>query len=254
MSDGRRHLAIYGGLDEGARPVVREQIAEALTAGADPAAVIDVVGRGVDAQWLALEEIGFPGEAPPACRPGCSWCCAQRVELTTWEVVRLALALRTHPEKARIEARVRAVAEATQSFDEATWRSTPTPCALLDETGRCSVYEERPLACRRAHSTDASACEAAQRSPASAAPIPQNKTLAWNLASLVIGALEGYAHAGHPPHHHELHAALGLALDDAGFEARLRAGEDLFASARSTDAASLPSLLGDASPPVDEPT
>jgi hypothetical protein len=33
MNDARKHLAIYGGLDEGARPVVREQIAEALAAG-----------------------------------------------------------------------------------------------------------------------------------------------------------------------------------------------------------------------------
>ncbi len=252
MNDGRKHLAIYGGLDEGARPVVREQVAEALTAGADPATVIDVVGRGVDAQWLALEELDFPGEAAPACRAGCSWCCAQRVELTTWEVVRLSRALGSHPERDRLEARIRGVADATRSFDAAMWRSTPTPCALLDDAGRCSVYEARPLACRRAHSIDASACEAARRDPASAGPIPRNATLAWNLASLVIGALEGYAHGGHAPHHHELHAALRIALDDPDFEARLGAGEDALAPARSTDASSLPKLLGEASPPADE--
>lgn len=252
MNDGRKHLAIYGGLDEGARPVVREQIAEGLAAGADPAQVIDVVGRGVDAQWLALEELDYPGEAAPACRAGCSWCCAQRVELTTWEVVRLVRALGSHPERAGLEARIREVADATRSFDAATWHGTPTPCALLDDAGRCSIYEARPLACRRAHSIDASACEAAQRAPSSAGPIPQNATLAWNLASLVIGALEGYAHGGQTPHHHELHAALRVALDDPDFEARLRAGEDVFAAARSTDAAALPRLLGEARPPDGE--
>jgi hypothetical protein len=90
--------------------------------------------------------------------------------------------------------------------------------------------------------------------PSTAGPIPQNATLAWNLASLVIGALEGYAHGGHAPHHHELHAALRSALDDDDFERRVLAGEDRLLSARSTDAASLPTLLGEASPPADETT
>lgn len=249
MNDARRHLAIYGGLDEGARPVVRAQVAEALENGADPSRVIDVVARGVDAQWLALEELGFPGEAPPACRAGCSWCCAQRVELTAWELVAVLRALRAHPERDRLEASVRAVADATRGFDRAAWLRTPTPCPMLDAAGRCSIYDSRPLACRRAHSTDASACEEARRAPSSAAPIPTNHTLAWNLASLVIGALEGLAHGGQAPHHHELCAGLALALDDPRFEERLRAGEDPLCSTRSTDAASLPALLGQASSP-----
>jgi Fe-S-cluster containining protein len=241
---GPRRLPVFGGRDEGARTEVRTQVADALARGADRPSVIGVIGRAVDAQWKTLEALGFGGEPAPACAPGCSACCSQRVELTAPEVVLLARWIESHPDRAAIARRVEDAAQATRGHDRLAWRARPVRCPLLDARGLCAAYEARPLACRRAHSTDAAACLGARDEPASVEAIPRNETLTWNLSAIVVGALEGLVLGEEPPHHHELSAALAIALGTEGFEARLAGGEDLLAPARSTSADELAVVLG----------
>jgi Fe-S-cluster containining protein len=251
---GRPSLPIYGGLDAGPRPGAREQVRDALDAGASPIAVAERVEAALDdvmARWMALD---VPGEAKPACARGCAHCCHVRVELTAPEAFLLARYLRAHPDAER-DARVAATAAALQGMDGRAHHLAQVRCALLGEDGTCTAYPARPLACRRAHSTDASVCAAVHAQPALDVRIPSAPSLQWNASSLVLGWLEGCVLVGRAPHHHELHGALRIALADPAAEARFLAGEDPLAPARTVAAEELPRLLGAAdaegSPPRD---
>ncbi|HEX3346158.1 MAG TPA: YkgJ family cysteine cluster protein [Polyangiaceae bacterium] len=241
----RRSLPLYGGVDAGLRPDAREQVRNVLDAGLDPVEVAARVGANVDAfvaHWTATDE---SGDRKPACARGCSHCCHQRVEVTAPEVFLLARALREAPDAAR-NARIVATATAVEGLDGRAYHARQVRCALLGEDGACSAYAARPVACRRHHSTDASVCAAVHRDPALDVLIPMAASLKWNVSGLVLGWLEGLSHAGRPPHHYELHAALRIALDDPGAQARFLAGEDPLRDARSRDAAELPLHLGTA--------
>jgi Fe-S-cluster containining protein len=238
-----RSLPIYGGVDAGPRPDARDQVRNVLASGVDPVTVAERVGANVDAlvaHWAALD---MPGEAKPACARGCSHCCHQRVEVTAPEVFLLARVLRARPDAAR-DARIAAIASAPEAMDGRAYHRKQVRCALLGDDGACTVYAARPIACRRHHSTDAAVCAAVHQDPALDARIPTAASLQWNVSALVLGWIEGLAHAGRPPHHHELHAALHVALADAGAEAAFLAGEDPLRPARTRAAEDLPVHLG----------
>jgi hypothetical protein len=238
-----RSLPIYGGLDAGPRPGAREQVQEALEGGTSPIAVAERVAASLDevvSRWMTVD---VPGEPRPACARGCSHCCHGRVEATAPEVFLLARYLRAHPDRNR-DARIDSTARAVAAMDGRARLRARVPCALLGEDGSCTAYPARPLACRRAHSTDASVCAAVHADPTLEVRIPAAPSLQWNAASLVLGWLEGCVHSGRPPHHYELHAALRLAMADPGSEARFVAGEDPLGPSRTTAADDLPRLLG----------
>jgi Fe-S-cluster containining protein len=214
-----------------------------LEAGLDPVVVAERVGANVDAflvHWLASDR---SGDAKPACARGCSSCCHQRVELTAPEVFLLARALRSRPDAAR-DARIAETAAAVAGLDGRAYHRQQPPCALLGADGACTAYDVRPIACRRHHSTDAAVCAAVHADPTLDTLIPMAHSLKWNLSGLVLGWLEGLAHAGRPPHHYELHAALRIALSEPDAEARFLAGDDPLLPARSRNAEDLPALLG----------
>ncbi len=247
----RRSLPIYGGADAGPRPDARDQVRRVLESGLDPVIVAERVGANVDAlvaHWLAHDD---SGDARPACARGCSHCCHQRVEVTAAEVFLLARALRARPDTGR-DARVAKTAMAVEGLDGPAYHREQVRCALLGEDGACTVYAARPIACRRHHSTDAAVCAAVHEDPALDVRIPMAHSLKWNVSSLVLGWLEGSAHAGRPPHHYELHGALRIALREADAESRFVAGEDPLRPARSRAAEDLPAHLGTAGLPSAE--
>jgi hypothetical protein len=194
----------------------------------------------VISRWMTLD---VPGEPKPACARGCSHCCHGRVEATAPEVFLLVRHLRAHPDPDR-DARIESTARAVAGMDGRARRMAQVPCALLGDQNECTAYPARPLACRRAHSTDASLCAAVHADPTLDARIPTAQSLQWNASSLVLGWLEGCAHSGRAPHHYELHAALQLALADPDSEARFLAGEDSLHAALTIAADDLPRLLG----------
>ena len=239
-----RSLPIYGGRDAGPRPATRDTVKEALDAGTDPVLVVERIARHLDAIAKEHATLDIAGESKPACAKGCSYCCHQRVEVTAPEVFLLARVLR-NAEDARRATRLAEVARSVAGMDGRAYHLAQARCALLGDDGACTVYEARPLACRRAHSTDVSVCEAVHLDPArEARVVPACPTLSWNLSSLVLGYLEGAAHAGQPPHQYELHAALAMAMADPASEERFLRGEDPLAAARTRRAEDLPALLG----------
>lgn len=220
-----KRLPIYGGVDAGARPAARDGVAAAVEQGAPAAVIVSAMGRAIDALW---SEHGARGLGiAPACARGCSSCCHQRVELTAPEVIAIA----PHVSEP-LRARVRDTAQRLAGIDGHAHHLAQIPCAFLVEDA-CAIHEVRPLACRRAHSTNVEICRAVHADPTLDARIPDDPTLAWNTAAVVIGYREGYEHAGRPLDVYELHGALAIAFDTPDAEARCAAGDDPFATART---------------------
>jgi hypothetical protein len=208
-----------------------------LEAGVDPMRVVERVAAGLDASWAHYAAVASPSEPRPACARGCSYCCHSRVEVTAPDVFLLARFLRARPDAPR---------------DARLAGASAGACPLLGPEGDCTVYEARPLACRRAHSTDASICADLHRDPQLSTRIPFAPALQWNASSLVLGWLEGSAHAGRPPHHYDLRTAIRIALEDPQAESRFLAGDDPLRAARTRAAEDLPAVLGTPRP-VDDP-
>lgn len=245
MGDANELPPLLPGLDAGPRPATRAAVFAALARGTRPAAVVEVVGRAVDQIWEEhrRRRLGVL----PACARGCSSCCHQRVEVTAPEVVALAEHLRAALDDealARARERIDGTARALRGVDGRAHHEQQIRCALLDDDGACLAHAGRPLACRRAHSTDRAACDAAHAEPTAKLRIPNDPTLSWNTAAVVLGYLEGLEHAGRPIDVFELHAALAVALardDVAGAWAR---GEDPFAEARTQTSDEVRRALG----------
>jgi hypothetical protein len=83
-----------------------------------------------------------------ACKKGCAHCCHFHVDINTLEADRLADIVRQMPEARREEvvARLDAARDACQHADRDPGRYRH-PCPFL-EGSECSVYDDRPLACR----------------------------------------------------------------------------------------------------------
>jgi Fe-S-cluster containining protein len=193
-----------------------------------------------------LEARGYPGDRP-ACRAGCSTCCHQRVDVTLPEIVALARWLVEHleePARAALRRVLAARNEQLLGLDGRAHWARKVRCALLDEQGRCSAYEARPLACRRGHSTRVEACLDAFHH-GSTELIPENPSVAANARLLTVGYFEGFAAAGRALGTVELHAGLLLSLDDPdAVEAAWLRGEDPLASATTHDAEDVGRALG----------
>lgn len=91
------------------------------------------------------------------CGPGCGNCCTLAVNATLPE----ALAIRTVLDSGRQEQVAawagRIIAHAGQCADVrsflAGYKQAVGPCPFLDDTGNCTVYAARPLACRALYAT-----------------------------------------------------------------------------------------------------
>ncbi len=241
----RRTLPIYGGFDEGPRPQARDQVADALAGGVDLLVVAERVAAHVDAIVARHAVAELPGEPRPACARGCSHCCHARVEATAPEIFLVARALRARGDPSVADG-VAATAARLEGMEGRAHQRAQVRCALLGDDGACTVYAARPIGCRRAHSTDAAICKAVHEDPTLDVSVPFAPALQWTASALVLGWMEGCAHAGRPPHHYELHAALTIALRDADAEARFARGDDPLRSARTRAAEDLPSVLGSA--------
>ena len=163
--------------------------------------------RSLDSVAARAAELG----PVPDCKIGCSYCCHVRVEATDPEIFWIIRRIRQQPASAvaeLIEKLRRRVAE--QHADSLDTRRS---CTFLAED-RCTIYEVRPAACRKAHSLSVKRCEAF------APEIPQNLNLLVEAEALMIGTAEAYREVDLPASAHELNSAVLLALSDESAEAR----------------------------------
>jgi len=102
------------------------------------------------------------------CRAGCSACCYGPFDITVADVelLREGVAALEERTRAEVEARAARLLEAMETvepgwaaphavedlgedrFDALIERFAGAPCPLLDDAGRCRIYDARPLVCR----------------------------------------------------------------------------------------------------------
>jgi len=155
------------------------------------------------------------------CKAGCSHCCSARVEAIAPEIFQIARELerREPAELAQIVGRLQAHATAPDS-QSLPWNQRES-CPFLQDR-LCSIYQVRPAACRKAHSSDVTECEA--HAPA----IPQDRETALHAEALLIGTTGAYRQRGFDASSYELVRAVLIALSDPSAQARWYGGEPVF--------------------------
>ncbi len=116
--------------------------------------------------WFAAGRRAASGVVP--CREGCTACCHGPFDISVAdaELIGDALDRMSAPARARVMERARALLDRMRSlepgwlppyavdalgedrFDRLTDALATEPCPLLDESGRCGIYADRPLVCR----------------------------------------------------------------------------------------------------------
>ena len=186
--------------------------------GADAAIAFTVhLHRGLDA---VARQASATGPAPD-CQAGCAHCCHLRVEATDPEIFRIAQHLRSLPPAVQAHMTNALRQHGAQVQAQAQGGAPRPACAFLADN-RCSIYEVRPAACRKAHSLSVQQC-------ASLAPqIPQNLRLLVDAEALMAGTAQAYRDRQLPANAHELNAAVLTALTDATAQERWFGGDAVF--------------------------
>lgn len=154
------------------------------------------------------------------CKPGCAYCCANRIEALPPEIFVIAAELRKLPEAelTAVTARLREHAEKARGLRP---EHHQLPCPLLKDS-QCSVYEHRPSPCRRVHSEDVEECKRPD------GIIPESEELNLRFLGVYNGTVEGYLKRQLPAYPHELGQAVLRALEDPTCEERWYKGEQVF--------------------------
>lgn len=151
-----------------------------------------------------------------ACHAGCSWCCYIPVAVTPPEAFVIAQYLREHfsaEELTTVRGRLEANAGRITPLSLADHADARIPCALLRD-GQCTVYEARPIRCRRWNSVDSAACEAGFHD--ARAPIVPVDSYAFEAGGDVQAGLHaGTTQLGLDGTRYELHSAVWRALEVA---------------------------------------
>jgi len=190
-----------------------------------------------------------------ACRAGCDHCCYQSVGVTPPEVLAIFDHLsRTLSDDAmeRFAAHVAEARARTRGLSSGDRFSPAHPCVFLQvETGRCAIYDIRPLACRGMNALDAGACEKRLRDPETRAAFlaggPAGQSFMEPIrafhavsAGLQLGAAELYGLDMQPL---DLVAALDLLFHGpAEIPDAWIAGGSSFEPARGSDGSNAPGL------------
>jgi Fe-S-cluster containining protein len=158
--------------------------------------------------------------APVACRPGCDFCCHQRVSVLPHEALALLEQLRTSStteEAAAIEQRIRTNAQRVDGMSIQEHYAANLACAFLID-GRCAAYAARPSVCASFHSLSRERCEHAFNHPEDSGTPKNSRPALLELTAftdaLIEAAQAGTAAAGLENAKAELHQALRALLDD----------------------------------------
>ncbi len=136
----------------------------------------------------------------PACREGCAWCC-RGVKINVSAPEALAIAERLKSTKSELMPAVHAAAERRRNMNTDQYFMAGDPCPFLGSSNECTIYDVRPMACRRHCCLDASECERAVKNPKLKLPVSQHAP------ANAVGAVSGFA--------------LSAALEDANLDFRM---------------------------------
>jgi Fe-S-cluster containining protein len=155
-----------------ANPLVDSELAARFSLGVielfqgSPSAVQIYTAAQYAFHWgeycLDLLQSVNPEPEPPACKPGCNYCCYNQVELTAPEALFMGsfLADKLPPEALTLLlARVEKLCSRRhgKTKRELAALRAEFSCPLLD-AGHCLAYEVRPLMCRAMHALQMDTC------------------------------------------------------------------------------------------------
>lgn len=164
-------------------------------------------------------------DVPIACGKGCSHCCVISVTVSAPEAIYLGKLITAMGAEA--VAKVRAANEVTRHFDLTERDQHPHDCAMLQDHA-CTIYENRPKACRQAASTDAEACRRSNRGLTNE-PVPSPTGYIGSRAAYATALYAALSQLALPNDSYEFNAALVRVFDTPDAETRWLAGEDIFA-------------------------
>jgi Fe-S-cluster containining protein len=158
---GHRAETIALALEQATSPAGRERARAHINSCGSPV----VAAKDVFLSYAEAAEQSDPRYAV-ACHAGCWFCCTIPVAVTVFEAAMVRSAVHALPAEQQqlIWERLQEhIAAQDQKFAESGSQRVPFHhrCPLLDDAGRCSVYEGRPLACRSLLSLDAERCRRA---------------------------------------------------------------------------------------------
>jgi Fe-S-cluster containining protein len=195
--------------DNPIRAAIRTRYAMSLANG-EPALSLLHQARA-EAQAFAARI--FAESAPPACAPGCSHCCENvRVGMGAAEARALAAHLRRLPAEQLAPIRERIAKNAALVREAPEGQHPGTFCALLDEERRCMAYDQRPFACRRAHSFDAERCRLAKLGEGNG--IVVDARVLGMYSEIAMAFKEAHAAFGGDTRSYDFNLALDILLDD----------------------------------------
>ncbi|MDE2257192.1 MAG: YkgJ family cysteine cluster protein [Xanthomonadaceae bacterium] len=152
------------------------------------------------------------------CKKGCTICCRLEVHVLPQESFRIARELRGQPNRESLVAALSEHVEMHRGITETRQRKF---CPFLVE-GACSIYELRPLACRKMVSLDVERCKQMGKT------VPSDPEMSFKSDAVITGTRKAYARLKLPSETHEMITGVLLALTDPSAEERWWNGEDVF--------------------------
>jgi Fe-S-cluster containining protein len=191
---------------------------ERLRAITEPAEVFGVLRWGMQLIEQALIETPAKFRTEIACAAGCSHCCRVAVDVQAHEVLLAADYIQLHFNPGQLAGVIERTAVHRRRLAGLTGEQRARliqPCALLDSEGRCTIYEDRPEACRVHHTSDADVCAAHLADPSVDLGRVFIPALRARLFAVMLGMDSAIEAAGFDDRSYDLGSALHEALTNS---------------------------------------
>jgi Fe-S-cluster containining protein len=195
-----------------------DQMERHLESVGDPADMLTALSWGMGKLEKTYAETAAKIRVSVACAAGCSHCCHGPVDVQAHEVFFAAEHIQLHfstEELTGVIERVGARRNRVAGLNSDERDRIRQPCALLGNSGQCSIYAGRPEACRVHHTSDASVCAAHEQDPdvdLEAVYIPE---LRARMFAVMIGMDEAIEAHGFDDRSYDFGSALHEALTNS---------------------------------------
>jgi Fe-S-cluster containining protein len=180
-------------LSVGLRDAERDAVVQILAQDPTPRGLMHVLNNATGFAETMAVKFRNPRTPAVACKEGCSWCCYQTVPVTAPEAFAIADFLQTSQDQVSLEvtvARLKEVCQRTHGLTPRERTKQHVACSFL-ETGKCSIYQVRPLACSEFTSMDVDDCKRAYRVGFKPKGIIHEKARMVTFYAVQQGLLEG---------------------------------------------------------------
>ncbi|WP_431258552.1 YkgJ family cysteine cluster protein [Roseateles chitinivorans] len=186
----------------------------------------------------ALASVEIPDDLSLACGQGCSYCCNYHVHVSAPEAIAIAEHLRAKWRPERVAVAIESLAKnvaSVQGLTEEEHTATNVRCAFLSPQDSCSIYDVRPVACRKHHSFDVEPCRVTFDDPTSQDAAPQSLERLAVAHGLFTSSVASMEIEGMDAARYEMSAAVLEALTQPAAIKRWRAGKNSFPSGKNRD-------------------